>query len=97
MKGRLKSPQHLTKGDIVEVRWIDTQSLDRQTTDDLRKLPELEVTRSYGVVLMLKKTCVVIAHEIGDTGSDGWHVEMLSYGMITGCRVFGHTEVKVEL
>jgi len=94
MSGRLKKPQHLVKGDIVEIRWIDTQSLDRQTTEDLKKLPELEVTRSYGVVVMLMVTCIVIAHEIGDPDSDGWHIEQLPYGIITGCRVLGHTEVK---
>jgi hypothetical protein len=97
MNGRLKRPEHLVKGDIVEIRWIDTQSLDRLTTDDLKTLSELDTTRSYGVVLKLMKTCVVIAHELGDPGSDGWHIEQLPYRMITGCRVFGHAEVKVEV
>jgi hypothetical protein len=97
MNGRLRKPEHLVKGDIVEVRWLDTQSLDRQTTDNIRNLPELEITRSYGVVLKLMKTAIVIAHEVGDMDSDGWHIEQLPFGMITGCRVFGHTDFKVDL
>lgn len=97
MRASPRNPHNLELGDLVEITWVDTQSLDRQTTDDLRKLPELEETKSYGVVLKLMQTSIVIAHEIGDIDSDGWHVEQLAYGMITGCRVFARINVKVSL
>lgn len=97
MKGyKYVAADTLKQGDVVEITWVDTQGLDRQRTEDIRKLPELQPTRSYGVVVRKMKTSIVIAHEIGDLDSDGWYVEQLSLGMITCCRLFGHTEVTLE-
>lgn len=95
MRGPSRNPHNLLVGDLVELAWIDVQSLDRQTTENLKDLPELKPTRSYGVVIKLMETCVVIAHELGDDQADGYHIEQIPYRIIERAKVYG--KVKVDL
>jgi len=95
MKGPSRNPHNLRIGDLAELTWIDVQSLDRQTVENLRELPELKPTRSYGVVIKLMDSCIVIAHELGDEQADGYHIEQIPYRIIERAKVYGR--VKVEL
>ena len=68
--------------------------MDRQTLENIRDLPELETTKSYGVIIKIMTTCVVIAHEIGDAQADGFHIEMLPFVIIESVKV--HGKVKLD-
>jgi hypothetical protein len=93
MRGPSRNPRGLQKGDLVELTWTDVQSLDRQTVENLRDLPELTPTRSYGVVIKQMASCIVIAHELGDEQADGYHIEMIPHKIIDRAKVYGRVRV----
>lgn len=95
MRGATRNPHTLELGDLVEITWTDVQSLDRQTKDDLRDLPELVPTRSYGIVIKVMKGSVVIAHELGDDDSDGYHFEQIPWGIIDRAKFYSKVKVKL--
>lgn len=93
MKASGCDPHDLLIGDLVEILWTDVQSLDRQTVENLNELPELKPTRSYGVVIKVMDSSIVIAHELGDDQADGYHVEQIPWRIIERATVYGRVTV----
>jgi len=95
MRASTRNPHTLQIGDLVEIIWTDVQSLDRQTTENLKDLPELKPTKSYGVVIKLMATSLVIAHELGDEYADGYHIEQIPYLIVERAKVYGRVKVNL--
>ncbi len=85
--------KNLNIGDVIKIEWMDVIGLERQTMDDIKALIDPEVTRSYGVVVRLMEKSLALAHELGDSQSDGFQVSIYPYGLITALDVLGHEEI----
>jgi len=80
----------LSRGDIVEVEWLDTHSTDRLTLLEIEDLDEPGPTIAYGIVLRNGSKYLTIASELClDPVSDGNWVEQIPRGSIRKVRKLG--------
>lgn len=86
--------RRLKQGDIVEVEWLDTHSLDRVMADEIKDLDDPDKTVAYGVVIKNGSRYLTVASELClDPDSDGNWIEQIPHGTILGVRVLGKREV----
>lgn len=81
-------------GDIVAIEWLDVHEYERIRIDEIRDLEEPGITRCWGAVVRITGNYLFIAHEIGDSDSDGVWVEALPYRMIRSCWVMDGIDIR---
>jgi hypothetical protein len=96
-RGLETTEKKLDRGDIVEVEWSDTHSLDRMTSGEVEEMGDPGSTLSYGVVLRDTRRYLTIASELClDMSSDCYWVEQIPHGTIKAVRKLGRREIESE-
>jgi hypothetical protein len=89
-----KNGKGLSRGDIVEIEWLDTHSTDRLTHSEIEELDEPGPTIAYGIVLRNGADYLTIASELClDPISDGNWVEQIPHGSIRKVRKLGRNNI----
>jgi hypothetical protein len=84
-----------SRGDIVEIEWLDTHSTDRLTHLEIEDLEEPGPTVAYGIVLRNGSKYLTIASELClDPVSDGNWVEQIPHGSIRKVRMLGRRSIE---
>jgi hypothetical protein len=88
------SAKRFSRGDIVEIEWLDTHSTDRLTHPEIEDLEEPGPTVTYGIVLRSGRKYLTIAIELClDPVSDGNWVEQIPHGSIRRIRKLGKRNI----
>jgi hypothetical protein len=89
-----QNAKKLSRGDIVEIEWLDTHSTDRLTHVEIEDLEEPGPTVAYGIVLKNGSRYLTIASELClDSVSDGNWVEQIPHGSIRRIRKLGKRNI----
>ena len=93
--GMLVTKEQLQVGDIIELEWTDVQGMERLTMDELQAVLDPGPTLTWGAVVKVNPESIVLAHEIGDDGSDGCHASIYPLRVITSAKLIGRTTLQV--
>jgi hypothetical protein len=88
--GKSINSKKVRRGDIVEVEWSDTHSVERILPGEIEEIDGPGPTVAYGVVLRNGRQHLTIASEIClDQESDGNWIEQIPHCTIRRARVLG--------
>jgi hypothetical protein len=87
----------LEAGMIVELEWTDVQGMERLTMEELQSIPDPGPTLTWGVVVKVNPKSLVLAHEIGDDGSDGCHASIYPFKLIESAKLVGRIDLRTRL
>ena len=92
--GRRINIVDIQKGDILQITWHDTTSMDRVCPEDINETKDPGPTTCWGIVVKMTDLYLYLASEIGDRDSDTTWMEMLPYRIIEEAKLLGHMELK---
>lgn len=95
--GMLVTKEQLQVGMKIELEWVDVQGMERMTWEDLQALTDPGPTRTWGVIVKKNPESIVVAHEIGDDGSDGCSASIYPCKIIESVRFLGRIDLSGKL